>query len=417
MSCPNLSLDNDGNTTSDLQDTQSAEELQAIAIQYYFMNIGIPVVCSFGIVGNILNLLVLTKEKRQRTLTKMELSAHMGLIALAFSDFMFCLLALLFVMLPLKGVYVLGDALIYYDWLGGGFITMFIVTSTWLIVVMAGERYMAVCHPFKARNLISLRRTRISITAIFVGCAFCTIPIFMQTRIQHFQCADNVTYLHVIERSMFTRKVVAARRLMWSVLFDFIPCAALIYFNICLIWKIHHAKRMRRNMAPMQCHEQSSLYSANKNGTLSTSVSFKRSPGQISYKPSCSVELESQSYNSSPHQTKMARHISRKRSTDSALNSVTATLVAVVIMFLILVSPSELLKFVLNYTTDSQQYKVKIVNAITNFMQALNFSTNFVLYCVINKSFRETLTSIFSTVYCRKMLQSREEHLILERSG
>jgi hypothetical protein len=33
-------------------------------------------------------------------LTKMEKSAHLGLIGLAVSDFMFCLLALLFTLMP-----------------------------------------------------------------------------------------------------------------------------------------------------------------------------------------------------------------------------------------------------------------------------------------------------------------------------
>ncbi|XP_041375921.1 probable G-protein coupled receptor 139 [Gigantopelta aegis] len=377
MSCLNYT---EMNKTSMMK---SYEEVRTEEISHFFMAIATPLVCSFGVLGNILNLVVLTMEKYQRTLTKMELSAHMGLIALAFSDFMFCLLALLFTLLPLKDVYELEDYVVYYDWLGGGFITIFIVISTWLIVVMAGERYMAVCHPFKARKLISLRKTRISITVIFVLCALCTVPIFLEKEIVR---CDNSTFLRVEDRKMFTRPIVAARRLAWSVCFDFIPCASLIYFNIILILKIRKAKQLRQNMAPLQREKKIAIRPAKRNG----SVKFARELNIHHQSHS-----QSSSFSHSNVSGKLTVHLTRKRAADSALNSVTATLVAVVLLFLILVSPSELLKFVLEYATSSvDKYKVKLVRSVTNFMQALNFSTNFVLYCAINKSFRQTLTKI-----------------------
>ena len=83
---------------------------------------------------------------------------------------------------------------------------------------------------------------------------------------------------------------------------------------------------------------------------------------------------------------------SKRRFSDNALNSVTATLVAVVLTFLILVSPWELLKFGLQYSSSPMdRYKMDIALHLTNLMQVLNFSFNFVLYCVVNKSFRNTL--------------------------
>ena len=380
MSCLN---NTDINTTAMMT---SYEEIRAGEISHFFMAIATPVVCSFGVLGNILNLVVLTLEKYQRTLSKMELSAHMGLIALAFSDFMFCLLALLFTLLPLKDVYAPGDYVVFYDWLGGGFITVFIVISTWLIVVMAGERYMAVCHPFKARKLISLRKTRISITVIFVLCALCTVPIFLEKEIGVVQCDSNSTMLRIEDRKMFTRSIVAVRRLAWSVCFDFIPCAALIYFNIILIIKIRKAKQLRQNMAPLQRDKKKAVRPAKRNG----SVKFSR---ELTVQHTS--HSQSSSFTHSNASGKLTVQLTRKRAADSALNSVTATLVAVVLLFLILVSPCELLKFVLEYAVSSvDKYKVKLVRSVTNFMQALNFSTNFVLYCAINKSFRQTLTKL-----------------------
>lgn len=91
----------------------------------------------------------------------------------------------------------------------------------------------------------------------------------------------------------------------------------------------------------------------------------------------------------------------KKRPSDSALNSVTATLVAVVILFLILVSPCEILKFSLSYTSAADEHR--LVTYITNFMQATNFSLNFLLYCAVNKSFRYTLKRLAVALwyYCK----------------
>ena len=50
-----------------------------------------------------------------------------------------------------------GSFLIYFERFADGLITLFIIFSTWTIVVMAAERYIAVCHPLRARKLISLR--------------------------------------------------------------------------------------------------------------------------------------------------------------------------------------------------------------------------------------------------------------------
>ena len=69
---------------------------------YSIFQRGIPIVSAFGLLGNFLSLLVLTKEKMHKSLTKMEISAHIGLIALAVSDLLFCFMVLLATTLPFQ---------------------------------------------------------------------------------------------------------------------------------------------------------------------------------------------------------------------------------------------------------------------------------------------------------------------------
>ncbi|GFR90324.1 FMRFamide receptor [Elysia marginata] len=83
-------------TSSDANRTLTSEERMADLVKWAIMDVTVPIVCALGLVGNLLSLVVLTTEKLHRTLTKMEVSAHIGLIALAVSDFLFCLLVLVF---------------------------------------------------------------------------------------------------------------------------------------------------------------------------------------------------------------------------------------------------------------------------------------------------------------------------------
>ena len=385
-------------------------------VHYYLMEIGVPTVCAFGLVGNILNLMVLTREKIHCSLTKMEKSAHIGLIGLAVSDFMFCFLALMFTILPTKPSYTELNPVLYYQWLGGSFITIFIISSTWLIVVMAGERYLAVCHPFKARKFISLKRTRITIMCVYVVCVISTIPLFFENVISTTQCV-NKTFIYLIDRrAEYGTQVVWIRRLVWAVLFDFIPSAALLYFNACLIWRIHKAKKLRRQMAPSQGQDCVVYRSTGRDTTMTTAyTNTARDYKQLNAtNKSCATSRQqtvngntNQAGNQSPltsrHKQQRFANKTKKRSSDHALNTVTATLVAVVVLFLILVSPSEVLKFTyskLNEGSTKPNYTYKMILHITNFMQSLNFSFNFVLYCVVNKSFRDTLTGLFC--FCPK---------------
>jgi len=410
----------------------SAEETLAMNVRYYTTEVGIPIMSMVGMVGNVLNFIVLTREKLRHSLTKMEKSAHIGLIGLAFSDFMFCFLVFLYTQIEFQKEYKDLGPLIYFDWLIGPAITWFIVTSTWLTVAMAAERYLAVCHPFKARKLSSLKKTRIIITMVYVICLGCLIPLGFERIIQQ-TCYHGEMMYKITPRPSYTQKAIVIRRLVWAILFDFVPCIALLYFNVCLIFKIHRAKRIRRQMTNSQNQDvlltkyPRELFSYNSNTGSSQSQSHRQYSKPCNGKHQMTVyrqyptkndknsleysctnmtwrggnqQTAANTNNATPTPVKKQMR-ARRRHTDSALNSVTATLVAVIVLFLILVSPSEILKFSYTLSGGEDTPTYAIIKNITNLMQTINFSMNFVLYCFVNKSFRTSLKDICFWL-CRK---------------
>ena len=75
---------------------------------------------------------------------------------------------------------------------------------------------------------------------------------------------------------------------------------------------------------------------------------------------------------------------------------ITMTLIIIVIMYILLVTPAETMAFLYDMVVlDSgmmNPYNVAIL--IVNTVQAMNFAFNFILYCIINVHFRKTVKDL-----------------------
>jgi len=62
--------------------------------KFYLASVVNPALCVFGVIGNVFNVIVLSRGQIKATLEcSMELAAHTGLVALAVSDIMYCVSA------------------------------------------------------------------------------------------------------------------------------------------------------------------------------------------------------------------------------------------------------------------------------------------------------------------------------------
>lgn len=311
------------------------ETLESVYFVLYFVLI--PAVCILGFFGNILNVIVFSKKKMCKTLDEIEYCTTIFLIALAISDMMFC-----FCTFPQAfenstiPIYRDTDILVYYKMYSNFAISTFILSSTLLTVFTAVMRYTVICHPFHSRQFISFRKTVITILVLFIFSAAFNSPYIWRYTMSKVNCNSSEEYVRLDKGVLFEKPdFVYSHKILWAIIGNFIPLMLLLYCNIRLVKALHESQKLRL------------LHSRDNGGCL------------------------------------------------SAHRRINVTLITIIILFFILVAPSEISKFI-SYVSNSEkgedgQYTYLLVSMITNALQCVNFSVNFVLYYVIIAPFRKAI--------------------------
>ena len=308
-------------------------------VKFYLAGVANPMVCAFGLIGNIFNVLVLSRRRMKATMQNaVEQSAHTGLIALAVSDALYCASGLLTGLLSRsQTAFTERSVWLYSKIYGPYFQNTFMHTGTWLTVIMAAGRYTAICRPIEARYLLSTNCTRTAVVVTFVLWSVLELPILWTYQIVVLDCPPS-DVIFLLDQGPFVvnGQLKTAFTYVWALLGFLLPVLLLAYCNVHLVRALRESHNIRR------------LY-----------------------------------------------HVSAR--VTSCGSRVTPTLVAIVCMFLVLICPSELLHF---YYYAAHPNNVEIVTTAivaTNVLQTINYAFNFVLYCIVNAHFRETWKEL---IYC-----------------
>ena len=333
-------LQSTNGTLNDSLDKVDRKTPEHTSVKHTWFAIVIPIISFLGIVGNVFNLLVLTRRRMLSSMDRLEKSATYGLIALAVSDMLFCVTVFPHAFIYEESYIVDGShsLFLYYKLYGIGLVNLFLMISTWLIVTMSINRYIVVVNPLHARSTLSTFRTVLIIILVYIISTILTLPFFLHHKIV--QCLDFDHNVQVEYQSRFQQRVMRGVlfyiKWIWPILADFIPIAILAFCNTRLIWELKRATNTRKRTAHGQIIKESN-------------------------------------------------------------HKVTLTLVIIVLMLLFLVSPSEILRYINPYKSWGDTGHV--VASITNVLQAINFAFNFILYCVVSATFRHTLKSMFTRCY------------------
>lgn len=218
-------------------------------VKYISYSVIMPAILAVGILGNIINITILCKQRLQRSMDKMERCATMGFIFLSVSDLAYCLCGFISVFVNSRTYAVSGDVKQVFDLIytlyRDAILNTILISSTWCVVVIAIERYLVVTHAMKARSSVRLKRTVILQVIIPLASVLLNVPSFCKYTF-YWSRVDNSTTMMVPWPS--TLSSLTWFRNTYSVLITVIstvvPVIILIYCNIQLILAIIRSRSL-----------------------------------------------------------------------------------------------------------------------------------------------------------------------------
>ena len=180
-------------------------------------SVAIPIVVVFGVLGNVLNIVVLTRKW-------MRSSTNYYLTSLAIYDILYLVFVATWILRQNDIVRVC--------------LNIASNTGVWLTLTFTIERYICVCHPMRGIVLCTPKRAKYVIAGVCVAGALVTFPEFFEQWLDQWQ-PYQIGY-----------------RKLNQTLFTYMPLALLCVFNTLLIRIVMLASRQRLAMT----HETSSRH-------------------------------------------------------------------------------------------------------------------------------------------------------------
>ena len=305
----------------------------------------LPIICAFGIVGILLTIVVLSRKN-------MCTSTNCYLLALAMADLLFLVIfsTSLWIHYFHDGTQTHYNYVIFVSY-AMIFASVFLVSSVWLTVMLAIERYIAICRPFYAPRVCTVQRARIIIVVIFAVSFIVRTPNFWEHKIVSvFDTINNKT-VWFIQNTEFAESASYTAIYPWIVEVAFttvLPFVLLIILNMYLILAV------RQSTAYIKRH---SMVSENANQIVQRE------------------ELQ-----------------------------ITTMLISVVVVFLLCQSPYVI------YTAIASTASFHIHNPnfmifryVTLMLLSIKAAVNFIVYCWFSEKFLETLKRLLLIHYCNKL--------------
>lgn len=306
-------------------------------LTYYVMGIGGMTVCAFGLLGNILSIFVLTRRT-------MRSSTYSYLCALSVCDSLVLFFTAILLVNDLKKPVKDTPK---WPWDEGMFPYLFPyvhpmaftfqVISIWLTLAFTVDRYIMICHPFKAEPYCTVSRARKVITALIIAGIWFNFP-------KYFEYETVETPLPLLNQTQVNcdltdfGKSAVFRELYHSWFYIAFVCGvpfiSLAVLNAVLMRAVHESRKKGREINVAE----------------------------------------------------------RKR------NDTTIMLISVVVVFFICQMPALVSRGIWAFVEDSRDFKkmpLYILNEIGNFLIVLNSAINIVPYYFFGRRFRRQFWNLF----------------------
>ena len=200
-------------------------------------------ICMFGLAGNFLSLIVMMSERGSHV-------ARFLLEVMAVTDNLFLATA--------GFAQIVQATLMYFDnWTHpilaySAVIVWPLVQTTqmatvWMVVLVAFNRYVAICRPFQAPMLCTRKRVRIQIASILIFVTLYNIPRFFENELVYEVSSegDNFTYLSYNATSLKNNQIynILYENILYCLFVFLGPLVILIAMNSCLIKELAAVRR------------------------------------------------------------------------------------------------------------------------------------------------------------------------------
>ena len=188
-----------------------------------------PCLCIFGILGNLVNIAVLFKHRtRSMIKQRLETVAITGLVALAVSDICYCATILPKSFIYAEPLFKEKNFKIFYLMYCNFFINTFVHNSTWLTAHTAIMRYIAICHPLRARQFIYLKTMIISFLGILIACILLNLPQCWMYALSHYSCPEDNVNIYVLSQGYLN-----GNKNVKTAVYNGVVCIGIFYSTVC----------------------------------------------------------------------------------------------------------------------------------------------------------------------------------------
>lgn len=294
--------------------------------------------CVFGLIGNTLSFIVLQWEKQNYVATfLLQVMALFDNLFLLTTGYTTVFAAVMFFVekpeshiAPYNVVYVW--PLVHITQMG----------TVWITVLIAFNRYIAICKPFQAPMLCTISRVRLQCLAMTVCIILYNLPRFMENKVEYVtDPVTNITHAegHETVLKQDPRYQIVYESLLYCLFVFLGPLVILIVLNTCLIQELMRARRRL-----------------------------------------------------------LDRQLPAAMTGEDQENNLTLVMIVIVLVFLVCQTPA-FLNQLLHFFLAEQHYQCGKAYFnyyhISNLMVTANSSLNFVVYCIFRKQFRERLWAFF----------------------
>ena len=298
------------------------------------------VVCVFGIIANLANIVVLTRKN-------MITSTNFILTWLAVTDSLkmtsYLMFAIEFYILKDKSIPMLSTRNIHsvrFLLFHASFALVCHNIAIWLTISLAIFRFLYIWFPTKGSVWCSMDRAKIMVALVYVSVIIICIPNYQMNFIRSLNQTNNSTgelwMVDVLPEDSIVHNI---NFYIQAIAIKLIPCVMLTILTFLLIYAMHQAYKRRMTLKNQGKKEESD------------------------------------------------RHHEHNRTT--------GMLLAVVVLFLITELPQGILNLLIIFIPDLQHDVYNNIGDVLDIVALCNNAINFVLYCSMSKQFRDTFVRIF----------------------